>query len=142
MEVKEACGRINSMMFVPGWQPTAREPEWFEGTPNEVIVTFYIPTMNSSNPSADRQYHDATVIAPTLKFDASTVHSEAELYHAVIGLATEVFQHEAREFTRAYPAQPAPLHPHTDEGKRRWADLEAARMVGQIMDLVKLWATS
>lgn len=132
MEVTEACHRISTMMFKPGWQLSARP----SNRPGHVMVEYVFPTMDSSYPSADRQYRRSVVLAPEMELDVSELDDEPSLFHAVIRGALAIEEHEMCEFARAHPTSAAPLHPHTPEGQRNWARLESRRVVDQILELV------
>lgn len=136
MEVNEACHLICTMMFKPGWRLSA--VPYRHGT---VKITFVFASMDSSHPSPDGQYHRAGVFAPELELDVSKIEDGPGLIHGVIQKALEIEAHEMREFAREYPAQPAPLHPHTDAGNEAWARHESVRVVEQIMELMSLWGT-
>jgi hypothetical protein len=125
MKTQEAIDLVNSTIFRPGWQITARHYAYGYGySPGKIEVHYRTETVDTSYPSTSGEYTVPRTIANENVHDVEGKTGD-QLLRAILSDVRKMDEHEDREFLRVRQGNgswEAPFHPHTNEGDRRWSE--------------------
>jgi len=119
MEVQTAIRLIELVVYKPDWTIDVEDgTNRYEGG---VKVRITAPSRRTEREEAANGF--PTEIMPYADFmlQVGSVQTPAELMTLLFTEAIMRFElHEAREFFRVLPSYWAPLHPHREDGMKRW----------------------
>lgn len=119
MDTEQAVATVNSMIYLPGWQFTAKDhSNRFEGT---IKVRVDYPALNSDRCQAP-EYKEAINTYAEFPITVGDCDEATDIYFKMIGHLMDIWVHETREFLRDPATLEAPFHPHRLKGMQRWAE--------------------
>jgi len=121
MQVDTAIALINQLIYMPGWNLTARDhTDRFE---DAIVLHVDYQAPNFTRAAAANGYPYTVDAAAEFPLCVSGCSDVVDLYHLVFDQALmRIHCHEGREALRVLPTHWAPFHPHKVDGRERWGD--------------------